>query len=136
MTFNRIAGLVAIVVFLIAVGVGLHMSGSPAEQRLAGFDQQRRTHLARIRNSVDAYWRANRALPSRVDEDVIGIAMGSVPRDPETDIAYEYQVTGDDAYRLCARFSRESPQSMAGDFWAHGPGRHCFDFRVSEHGAE
>ena len=132
MNINRIAAIVATIAFIIAVGIGLYFAGSPAEQRLASFDQQRRVQLHQIRTSVDAYWRNHRALPARVNEDVIGITMGRVPRDPETGTEYEYQVTGDDAYKLCAEFSRQSPESMAGEFWAHGSGRQCFEFRVTE----
>jgi hypothetical protein len=129
---NRIAAIVATVVFVVAVGIGLYFAGSPAEQRLASFDQQRRMNLHQIRTLVDAYWRNHRALPAQVDEDVIGITMGRVPRDPETDAEYEYEAIGDDAYRLCAEFSRASPNSMAGEFWAHGSGRHCWEFQVTE----
>jgi hypothetical protein len=133
--FNRTAAIVAAVAFVIAVGIGLYMAGSPAEQRLARFDQQRVADLHRIRNSVGAYWRAQGVLPARVDEDVIGFTLGVVPRDPETDAEYEYQVAGDDAYRLCAVFSRVSPESMAGEFWAHDAGRQCFEFQVTENQA-
>ena len=136
MTFNRIATGVAIIVIVIAIGVGLYVAGSPAEQRLARFDQQRLADLTRIRNSVGAYWRAKGALPARIDEDVIGFSIGRVPRDPETDAEYEYQVASDDAYRLCAVFSRASPESVVLNFWIHDAGRHCFEFRVKEHEAD
>ena len=130
---GRIAALAAAVVFVAAVGVGLYLAGSPGEQRLVRFDQQRVLHLTEIRKSIDEYWRTHRALPARVDEDVIGITMPRVPRDPETDAEYEYELRGDDAYRLCAVFSRASADHMADEFWAHDAGRHCFDFQVTEH---
>lgn len=135
MSFNRTAAIAAAVAFVIAIGIGLYVAGSPGEQRLARFDQQRLADLTRIRNSVSAYWRTQAALPARVDEDVIGFSMGHVPRDPETDADYEYQVTADDSYRLCAVFSRVSPESMAGEFWVHDAGRQCFEFRVTENEA-
>ena len=132
MNVNRVAALAAITTFITAVGIGLYLAGSPAEQRLMDFDQQRLMHLAQIRNSVDTYWRTHRALPSRIDEDVIGIALSRVPRDPETDVGYDYEVTGDDAYSLCAVFNRVSPESMTGEFWAHDSGRYCYEFQVTE----
>lgn len=136
MNVNRIAALTVTTAFVVAVGMGLYLAGSPAEQRLLDFDKQRLMHLAQIRNSVGTYWHTNRALPARINEDVIGIAMSRVPRDPETGVEYEYNVTSDDAYSLCAEFSRASPESMAGEFWAHGSGRYCYDFQVTEHEAE
>jgi hypothetical protein len=133
---NRIAALGAIVAIVAAVGIGLYLVGSPGEQRLVRFDQQRISHLVQIRKSVDGYWRTHRALPARVDEDVIGITMQRVPRDPETGAEYEYEVSGDDAYRLCAMFSRASADYLADEFWAHDAGRYCFDFEVTEHDGE
>ena len=132
MKVGRIAAFAAILVFVAAVGAGLYLAGSPGEQRLVRFDQQRVLHLTEIRRSIDEYWRTHRSLPARVDEDVIGITMQRVPRDPETDAEYEYELKGDDAYRLCAVFSRASADYMADEFWAHGAGRHCFDFQVTE----
>lgn len=133
MSANRVAALGAIMVFILAVGVGLYLAGSPGEQRLFNLDQQRVMHLHQIRNSVDTYWRTHRALPARVDEDVIGIAMGRVPHDPETDVEYEYEIKDGNAYRLCAVFGRKSPESIVDEFWAHGPGRQCFEFQITEY---
>lgn len=132
MNVSRTAALIATVAIVIAIGVGLYLAGSPGEHRLVRFDQQRVLHLTQIRQSVDAYWRTHRSLPARVDEDVIGITMKRVPRDPETHAEYEYRVSGDDAYRLCAVFNRASADYLAEEFWAHGAGRHCFEFQVTE----
>lgn len=132
MTINRIALIGATLAFAIAIGIGLYLAGSPAEQRLVRFDQQRISDLMQIRTSIDGYWRTHRSLPSRASEDVIGIPMDRVPRDPKSDAAYEYEVISDDAYRLCAVFSRPSADRLVDDFWAHEPGRHCFEFRVTE----
>ena len=136
MNVSRVAALAASVVIVAAIGIGLYLTGPPGEQRLGRFDQQRVMHLTQIRQSVDEYWRTHRALPARVDEDVIGITMQRVPRDPENDAGYEYEVRGDDAYRLCAVFNRASADHLADEFWSHDAGRHCFDFRVTERDAD
>ncbi|MEL7535935.1 MAG: hypothetical protein AAFM91_02625 [Pseudomonadota bacterium] len=135
MNIDRMAAVTAIAAFVVAVGIGLYFSGSPGEQRQLRFDQQRITHLKRVKNSIDAYWRTHRSLPARVDADVIGLSLGQIPRDPETNTEYHYEVTGDNAYRLCAVFVLASPEHGADDFWAHDIGRQCFDFRVTESGA-
>lgn len=132
MNGNRIAATVAVIAFVIAVGVGLYLAGSPSEQRLARFDKQRIADLVQIRNAINEYWQTNRSLPARVDEDVIGLALPRVPRDPEYDTGYEYEVVGNEAYRLCADFDRESAAYLADEFWAHDAGRQCFTFEVSE----
>ena len=136
MSVDRIAALVATVVVVAAIGIGLYVTGTPGEQRLARFDQQRVVHLTQIRQAVDGYWQEHRALPARVDSAVIGIRLKRIPRDPETDAAYEYAVTSVDGYRLCAVFSLPSAEHLADEFWAHGAGRQCFDFTVKEHGAD
>ena len=53
MNVSRIAALVASVVIVAAIGTGLYLTGSPGEQRLQRFDQQRVMHLTQIRQSVD-----------------------------------------------------------------------------------
>ncbi|MES1213197.1 MAG: hypothetical protein ABUL64_01290, partial [Singulisphaera sp.] len=51
------------------------------------------------------------------------------PRDPESDEPYEFTVTGETTYELCATFSRER-QSDYRVFWNHPAGRQCFTINV------
>jgi hypothetical protein len=50
--------------------------------------------------------------------------------DPQTQLAYSYQIADADSYRLCAEFSRASTQGDPADFWVHQAGLQCFDLNV------
>jgi hypothetical protein len=57
--------------------------------------------------------------------------------DPETRQPFEYAVTGEKTYRLCAIFARNSDQSdsFIGLDGTHSRGRDCFQKRVTVDGA-
>ena len=63
-------------------------------------------------------------------------SIGIFPKDPETGLPYEYEITNASAYRLCAVFATTSSDKdhRTSDYYLpyyrnreHGLGRYCFD---------
>jgi hypothetical protein len=123
---------------------GFSLMGSPAKQRDLRFDEQRVGNLLEIQNSSANYWQQKSALPKNLNElSVIGYTM---PKDPETGNQYEYSITGDLSFRLCADFktvlnnSEVSGKaqyfySQAGlktvpQNWIHGAEHTCFETTI------
>jgi hypothetical protein len=133
-TRNRIRALLAgaTLVIVAAVVAGLIAIGSPALQRKRKLDDQRVADLSSISQYVKYYWEQHKQLPADLAE--LGRQPGvRVPSDPETGAAFEYVITGTNAYRLCANFALDSADQehrryySGTDDWPHGAGRGCFD---------
>lgn len=107
---------------------------SPAAEREARLDVRREQDLARIARLVEAHYHRTGQLPATLDE--LATPGTELPRDPVHGVAYMYEVTGEQFYRVCASFSTDTAldqrQPFGGDAWLHGAGPHCFDRRVGE----
>ena len=127
---------ISVLVFLVIIIVAIVNIGSPTTQRQIRFDQTRLNDLSSIQNSVTEYYRANNGiLPS----DLIILSQstyyyGFNLKDPETGLEYEYKVTSQNEYQLCATFSTDNkvskPREMTypdSEIWKHGIGKVCFD---------
>lgn len=122
---------------LVVIVAGLWLAGSPMKERARRADAARLSSMQAISNAVDQYYNAIKTLPP--DLETLAQAResylyGSI-NDPETDLVYEYAITGKDTYQLCATFamaSEDDPQKVrpyeptGTRFWEHGAGRHCF----------
>jgi hypothetical protein len=73
-----------------------------------------------------------RGLPAGTAELVDGRGLSRLPTDPATDEPYEYRVTGERNFELCAVFARASRSEDADDFWYHAADRHCYEFDVPD----
>ena len=114
------------------VVLGFTLTGRPAEERARRLDNRRVDDLQRIAEAVNTYETRHKRLPSTLQE-LSGEPGMRLAQDPEGS-AYEYKVTGAEAFELCATFQRESTAQSrrAGGFWAHGPGRQCFQMQTRE----
>ncbi|OHA00455.1 MAG: hypothetical protein A3C11_02240 [Candidatus Sungbacteria bacterium RIFCSPHIGHO2_02_FULL_49_12] len=131
-------------VAIVAVGVvsGFFVAGSPFEERLRRFDEQRVSDLQSIQYQIIEYWKAKRVLPSNI-ENLRNELIGFVPPvdpEPETGSGYEYTILGPLKFELCAEFKTDSASapdatrpvvynektSVLNDVWTHGPSRTCF----------
>ncbi|MBI2003219.1 MAG: hypothetical protein HYS76_01405 [Candidatus Wildermuthbacteria bacterium] len=127
----------AVIALVVAsVVYGLMLVGTPQTQRGLAFDQRRVSDLQQISYGVNSYWETTGTLPQSID------ALASMPyfmgpvRDPDTRLPYEYRVTGEKTYELCAEFAFESVFSQyprgklislaPEEAWSHGAGRWCF----------
>lgn len=125
---------VMIAVVTAAVVYGFVLAGSPQSQRLVRFDDQKISNLEQIQSQVINYWQLKGVLPPTLDSLKDPISGFMLPVDPQTGEAYEYHVTGKQAFQLCAMFNRDTidPKSAVPAIypyynWQHGPGRVCFD---------
>ena len=125
--------------FIIAVIVGgFLIMGSPVAQREVQFDQQQVQDLSLIQNQIVNYWQQNERLPATLSELANSLTGFSVPVAPEGREPYEYRVTGNLTFELCAIFAQPSSEysaqiapvgySIAGaTSWEHETGRTCFE---------
>ena len=127
----------ASIVVLAVVTIGLYLNGSPLDVRRERLDQQRVSDLRAISNALDQTARSpGGALPaalSGLDRDERWAYLRT--RDAVTGETYEYRVTGDRSYELCAQFDAAGAgtayeTSPENSFWQHAAGRHCFAFTV------
>jgi len=117
---------------------GFFLVGSPQNQRMARFDQQRVNDLSTLQNEIITYWQQKDRVPANLDELVNDISGFRAPTDPETKAPYAYAVKSGLAFELCANFttlSREdaryaqparSPFDPYAQNWEHGIGETCF----------
>ena len=118
-------------VVLLAVGIGLYIIGSPAKARLHALDDRRAGDLLQTSYRISAYWESRAALPPVLDSlDPTGNDSLAY-RDPATGAPYQYRVTGESTYELCAEFTYPSEDGYIVDPWRHPAGTHCFPMRVT-----
>lgn len=133
-----------VVMGAVCVGVvsAFFMVGSPQQERLRKFDNQRVGDLQTIQWQIVNYWQQKEKLPTSLDVLEDDISGFRVPRDPETSTVYAYTVKGGMMFELCADFSLPSSDGDAhkttsympvpvggefGDNWTHETGRVCFE---------
>jgi len=121
-----------VVVVVSAIVVGLWISGSPAEQRMLRADDLRISDLQRLSRSIQDFFDSTESLPSDLDVLLNGWASDEIPRDPETDQFYTYEIVDERRFRLCAEFALDSRPNRQPDFWSHGSGNQCFAFDYSD----
>lgn len=131
------------VVSVVAVGIvgAFFVVGSPQQERLRRFDEQRVSDLENIQWQIVNYWQKKQSLPadfSLLEDDIMG---SRAAMDPETGAMYGYEVRGNLMFVLCATFSLPSagkevinsraipvaPDSEFGANWEHAAGHVCFE---------
>lgn len=125
---------VAIAAVLVAVGAGLWVNGSPAEQRERRIDLRRIDDLRGLDLAVQRFHSRESRLPETLDELVARLADAppEARQDPVDGQAYGYRPLDERRFELCARFahpgSGRGPGQVPGGTrpWRHPAGRHCF----------
>jgi hypothetical protein len=119
-----------------AIIAGLLLIGSPAEQRVLALDRHRESDLSNITRATTRYWDLHSSLPQSLDELAkypSGYAFSIT--DPETGAPYEYRITGEKTFELCATFGAPTPKSpdegLNVPAYRHDAGRQCFDLTAS-----
>ena len=146
--FRRIKLLDWAVVSVVVVGIvaGFFVAGSPQNQRLVRQDEQRVGNLQTIQWQIINYWQKKGILPVSLDELVDPISGFVVPRDPESGLSYEYNLSGELGFNLCAVFSTVAQEDSGSvsrmavpitanglpypdkqNVWWHEKGRVCFE---------
>jgi hypothetical protein len=141
MSKRKILASVVTTVIAAAVIAGFFSVGSPGNERLRRFDDQRSQDLEMLRVSgIDEYVRRTGSLPASLDDvqKTVAIASPDSFMDPETGEPFEYRRTGDTSFSLCTTFDLASAPNQENPYldpvWTHPAGRVCFDFEVRSTG--
>ena len=121
------------VVVIAAVAAALFVMDSPSRQRAERLDGIRSDDLRQLSLRIDTHAEVHDRLPERLA--VVSGGPGRAIADPATGQAYQYEITGERSYRLCATFDTEQqpePHDIHRDQWRHGKGRQCFDREVQD----
>lgn len=132
---------------ILAVVYGLTTIPNPATQRATKFDHQRVSDLGKLKQSIQTYYYDKKVLPQTLtvleDEnktyyDTLNIL------DPDSGTPYEYLVSNETNYQLCANFATDSTTedqytydsenynySLYNKDFEHPQGRKCFVFSVT-----
>lgn len=130
---HRVFALVATIVVAAAVAWGFVVAGGPQLRRTERMDERRLEDLRTIHAEILGLVRdplkkdvLKQPLPKSLQELATRARQRRIPlEDPVTGAPYEYRVTGESTYVLCATFER--PRDATYDvFWNHPAGRHCF----------
>ncbi len=94
---------------LIAVATGFILGGSPITQQAKRYDEIRLNAFSSIQSKIDNYYSTYKKLPqSFSDLTYSSYDRADLYNDPQTKKQYEYKLTSDTSYKLCAEFSTES----------------------------
>lgn len=141
-----VAGGVAFIVVVMIIGA-FFIIGSPQTARLSQFDQQRVYDLQNIQGQIVNYWQYKGALPNDLSALNDSISSYSVPRDPETNLPYEYYVKNASAltFELCGTFKTDTLETgslravqapkgydIYSQSFDHGVGRVCFERTIDK----
>lgn len=137
----KILALSLSVFVVVSIIAGFFIVGTPGEQRKQRFDEQRIQNLQNVQNEIINYWTAKKELPQNLDALKNNIS-GFIPQtDPETKVAYEYNILAPLKFELCANFNTSNKEGKFKDVrsglnygyndpynqnWEHTNGRVCF----------
>jgi hypothetical protein len=136
---------IAIIFVVAAIITGIFLVGSPTHQRLVRFDDRRLSDLQDIQYQVSSYFSSKDRLPASLDE-MKGFDGFIAPMDPESGKSYEYTVSGEMQFKLCADFSLSSEEQdkntspryaspygkSSSSNWDYSAGRDCFDLKLEK----
>ena len=123
----------ATLLVIVAVGYSMYLIGTPGEQRDRRLDDDRVWHLQNIARNIDTFLVLNGEMPSDLSELAGPRYHVESIADPDTGAAYEYRVTAERDYELCALFATDSAdrrgdaRPFSESVWEHGEGRMCFE---------
>ena len=104
--------LTSIVLVLTAIVWSFTIMGSPLTQRAYRLDDRRINDLQSIQYQVINYYQQKEKMPSTLSDLANPITSYSIPMEPEFEKGkvYEYKVTGERSFELCAEFSLPTPK--------------------------
>lgn len=131
----RYFGMGILAMVLAAIVGGMLLIGSPMTQRNMRIDAQQISDLNMLSENIVQFWQRKGTLPSElvdIEDDLLGI---SVPKSPEGQPPYVYNVKSDLSFELCASFLTDTTQDAQTDKrgfltsemrWQHSIGKTCF----------
>lgn len=132
-------------VLIVVVGA-FFIVGSPQTARLMQFDQQKISQLQEIQYQIVNYWQKKEILPKSLSDLNDPISNFTLPVDPQSGVAYEYNVKDATnlSFELCATFNKEGtdqynqampasvPVKGSIENWQHPAGRFCFQRTIDK----
>lgn len=124
---------------LVAIIVPFASFTNPKKQLAIKLDQQRINQFNSIYGYIQNYYKSNAALPQNLEF----ISTADVTRDPETQVPFEYEILGQNTFKLCATFSSDSTETSIKGYrdtmpiyneevdYTHQKGFDCINFRIS-----
>tara|TARA_Y100000588_G_scaffold12165_1_gene13218 strand:- start:1093 stop:1524 length:432 start_codon:yes stop_codon:yes gene_type:complete len=125
----------SVITVIVAVGVGLFILGSPAEERARRVDDRRVEDLQGIVAATDLYWTRHARLPVSLDELTSEPGVRIKTSDPANSEIYGYKAVDSIHYEVCASFEQVSGETSSNserNLWAHNSGPQCFQFEAEE----
>jgi hypothetical protein len=116
--------IVGLLTFVVVPLVTIVLVGvNPVAQFAKARDANRMQHQQVIQGALDRYYVTNGIYPQSLDELLMTGELSQIPKDPETQSSYDYQMmTGGTDYRLCVEFESEMYQGMGRNCVSSGPG--------------
>jgi len=131
MNAGKLLAIGAAITVTLAVGTSIWLD-PPADNRTRAMDDERMRRLALIKTAVDNYFARHQALPR--DLEALNAETNELLRaswrDPKTGGPFEYEITAEKNYRLCANFERSSSRRYTYYFPEHKVGRDCLEYNV------
>jgi hypothetical protein len=130
--------LFALISGLLVVGAivwGFTVMGLPQSQRATQLDATRINDLQSIQSQITYYYQQKATVPATLNDLVDPISNYTLPTDPETDLAYQYEKVSSSSFKLCANFATSQilttvrpalPKEISQN-WQHQKGIFCFD---------
>src|SRR3989344_561627 len=137
---------------VIVIVAGFFIVGTPAQARLARFDEQKVSDLQNIQYQIINFYQAKQKLPGVITDLNNSLDFGSIPVDPQSGEPYVYKPGEGLSFELCADFNKESRtnrglyenqglyetrpmavpavvggKGMLQDNWQHSAGSVCFE---------
>ena len=136
---KALAGVAGAIMLVSFVGA-FFIVDSPLESRTRSYDNRRANDLTNIRYAVDGHYWEKSVLPASLEEIKNTSQPGLSVADPKTGAPYEYQVTGENTYQICATFETSNKNLPEGNreiyaSVAYDPGRNCYDYIAQENDA-
>ena len=132
----KLVRIIAIIAVAAVIAGAFFISGSPFAARDQKIDSQRESDLQVIQSQIIYYWQKKGELPASLNNLADSISGYKAPNDPETNVSYEYKITGKLNFELCATFSAKitkdngtgiRPLGNDNYLWNHGAGKTCFE---------
>ena len=130
----------ASIVVAAAVGAGIAVMGTPAQQRLALLDERRVEDLSELAQAVSHHAKTNEG---RLPPDLAPLRQSEGSRlrlsDRVTGQPFAYRVVNASSFRLCATFDTDTSRVRhagsrfcCSSRWDHPQGHHCFTYPLED----